>query len=222
MPISWTTSFTTPAAPTGLTATPDLGASAIDLAWTATALGSLFWRYYISRVDPFTGDLERIGEVASESDPTFRDQAAPHGPVTYALTVSNGWAESDPINVSTSLPLDWWLVSTADPGLVFELPHVRNYDETWDPQQEAFVPLDAPAPVVVSGELLPPAGSIEFMLLPAERSIFNRLLEAARSPAAVLIKNPFGDIYTVRLGQLRRGRGEAGQSIITLPYTSVA
>lgn len=219
---TWTTSFSTPTTIAGLTATPDLDASAVDLAWTATALGALFWRYYIYRRDADTGILVRIGEVASESTPAFRDEEAPHGPVTYAVTVSNGWAESDPpTNVTTTLPLDWWIVDPNDSALVFPIPHVNDYSETWDPQDERFDPLDADAPVIVTGALLPPNGTVSARLLPAELATFGLLKRVTMSVPYVYLKDPFGDVYRVKLQKLRRSKDKAGARAISFDYTTV-
>lgn len=220
---TFTTSFTQPAAVAGLTATPDLDASAVDLAWTATTLGALFWQYNVYRLDPETNVYMLIGSVATESTPAYRDTEARHGTSSYAVTVSNGWAESDPTLASTTLALDWWIVDPNDPALVFPVPHVQGYEEVWDPQNEDFVPLDADAPVVVSGALLPPTGTVTALILPAERATFGLLKRATQSTPYVSLKTPFGDVYRVKVGTIRRSRGSlgGGSREVRFDYTTV-
>jgi hypothetical protein len=113
----WTTDFGTPNDLTGVAAAADSGDSSVVVSWDATDLDpDFFWRYRIYRLDD-TGAFVRIGEVDDIATLTFADIEAPHGTSTYAVTVSNGWAESGQVTASVTLALDWWISDPNDPGL---------------------------------------------------------------------------------------------------------
>lgn len=220
---AWTTAFTTPDELTGLVATPDPDDSSIDLAWDVTALDAThFWRYYVYRLDPDVGEYVRIGSVDDRDDPTFTDLAAPHGGATYAVTVSNGWAESDAITASAVLDLGWWVADPADPTLRFEIRYVSGYRARHDQQQEAFEPLGRDAPLVVSGEQLPPAGTFTVTNLADNPELLGLLKRAARVTPYVVLKSPFGDSLKVKLGAIDQDRGQAGVQTLNVEYRTVA
>lgn len=221
---TWTTAFTTPPALATLTATPDTDASAVVLAWSATTIpANQFWRYRIYRRDVETLLPVLIGEIDNPAVLTFTDQEAPHVVETrYLVTVSNGWAESDAIAAVVTLPLDaYWIIDPTDPTLVFAIPHVSGYSETWDPQAESFAPLDRDAPIVVTGVLLPPAGPMTAVLGPTDYPIFGLLKRAAQRDPWVVLKTPFGDVRHVKLTKLTKDRGQAGWQSVGFDYATV-
>jgi len=220
----WTTAFSAPAALTGLVATPDPDASEVDLAWNVPALPAThFWRYYIYRRSPESGEFRRIGEVADRAAPAYSDREAPHGvSAEYAVTVSNGWAEAEEVTAVALIDLKWWIVNPTDPALTFELRYVNGYREQRHHQQESFEPLGRPAPLVVSGVLLPPTGVVSVQVHPGDRELFGLIRRAATVDPWVVLKSPFGDVLRVKLGSLDRDRGEAGIQSLSFDYRTVA
>lgn len=220
---TWTTAFTTPAALASLTATPDLDSSAIVLSWPASALGALFWRYYVYRRNADTGEFERIGSVDVEANATFTDAEAPHGvSVEYAVTVSNGWAESDSVTGAALVDLKWWIVNPLDPGLTFELRYVESFSDRLPYEQDSFEPLDRPTPLVVSGQQLPSTGTLSVKLLPADAGLRSLVRRATLVDPWIVLKTPFGDVYRVKFGDIGRDRGQAGNQQLNLAYRTVA
>lgn len=222
---AWTTAFTTPDELTNLVATGDAGDSSVLLAWDASTTNpdaDHFWRYYIYRLDPATGTYERIGSVDDIATPTFTDLEAPHGGSTYAVTVSNGFAESDFVTVVVTLDLRWWLSDPNDASLRFEVRYVSGWRARNAAQQDAFEPLGRDVPVVVSGALLAPAGSFNVFLTYEDAGILDLLRRAAKVSPYVVLKDPFGDTYRMRLGSIDQDRGAAGAQTLTVEYRTVA
>jgi hypothetical protein len=213
---TFTTSFSEPPAITGLVATPDPDLSAVALTWDATTLGAAFWRFYVYRENAL-GEFERIGESETNA---FTDFEAPHGTAQYAVTQSNGWAESDPVSASTLLNLDYWIVDPLNPGASFSVPHVITDSARHDPQAERFAPLGRPAAVVVDGGRLAPDGTISARVLSYEDTIA-RILRAGERRPYVLWKNPWGEVRRIRIGEVREERGGSATRVVTADYTTV-
>lgn len=219
---SFTTNFTGPADLTGLILTPDLDASKVDLSWDVTSLiDAHFWRYYIYRQNA-EGLYERIGEASDKAAPAFSDVEAPHGvTVRYAVTVSNGWAESGQLIGSTLLDLNWWIVDPADPSRSFAIRYVEGGPETEEYPQGIFHPIGKKAPIVVSGELMPPTGRVSVKVPRDNPGYFTQIRRAARTDPYVVLKDPFGNVRRVKLGTLGRDPGQAGIQRGDFSYTTV-
>jgi hypothetical protein len=218
---TFTTSFTSPAAITGaLLATPDPDTSSVLLEWTATSLGVAFWRYRVYRIDAL-GQYHLIGSPATEATVSFVDYEAPHGPSSYAVTVDNGWQESDPITASAVLDLGFWIIDPSNPSNSFAIPHVATDESEFDSQEERFAPLGRSAYLVVGGALLAPAGSISARVLRSETELIPRLLQAAQTFPYVILKNPFGDVSRARVGKVRRSRAGSATQMVSFDWTTV-
>jgi hypothetical protein len=222
---TWTTAFPAPPAElTGLVATADPDGSKVDLVWdVAPMTDALFWRYRVARWNPETGAFDVIGEVADRSAPAYSDLEAPHGiDARYAVTVSNGWAESDAVEAIAFLDLKWWIVNPLEPAMSFELRYVEGPRDVETYQQEELRPLGRRFPVVVSGQLLAPAGSLPIRLLPADEPLRALIRRAALVDPWVVLKNPFGEVRRVKLGSIDRSRAQAGVQLLNLEYRTVA
>lgn len=219
----WTTSFGTPPATTGLSAVADPSSSSIVLTWDTTALApALFWRYFIYRRNA-EGAYVRIGEVADAAPATYRDTEAPHGiNAEYLVTVSNGFAEGEADTGATVLDLRWWIIHPTDPGLTFELRYVESFTEGWAYPQQEFAALGREYPLVVSDQQLAPSGQLRLQIMPADRGLFTLLRRAARTDPWVVLKDPFGDVYRVKLGDIGRDTGPVGVRPTTVSYRTVA
>lgn len=224
-PAAFTTAFGTPNALASATATPDESRSSIVVGWAATDLtAALFWRYRVYRLDAFTGHFVQIGEVADPAVLTFEDLEAPVGDdVTYAVTVSNGWAESDPATISTTTTGAWWILDPSDPNLIFQLPRVApGQSQTWAADDESFLPLGRGAPLIVTGEGgLPPTGQLSVTMLYDEHGVFTLLRRAQARLPYVVLKSPFGEVYRVKIGNLTKNGAPAGIQTVDVAYTTV-
>lgn len=223
LPSAWTTNFTEPAALSTLTLTPSPSDSSVDLAWSATGLSaSQFYSYRIYRFDAETGVYERIAEIFDSAVLTYTDREAPHRvAATYQVRQTNGYAESDPVQATTTLDLDYWITHPTDPTLVFPVPHVSGFDETFPVQSERYEPLDRPAAVVTYGQNLPPDGTITFLRLPSQDDPIPPLRRAQVTDPYVILKSPFGDVRRIRVGSIKSGRLGGGARSGSFDYTTI-
>lgn len=218
----WTTAFGTPNDLTGLVAVADTGDSSVILTWDETDLNpDYFWRYYIYRLDD-SGTFVRIGEVDDVAAPTFTDVEAAHGTSTYAVTVTNGWLESGPVTVAVTLAVEWFVSDPNDPGLRFELFNVTAFGARHARQQDAFEPLGREFPVVVSGSVLAPAGTLAAVIGSSEGAMVDLIRRAARVSPYVVLKDPFGGVYRVSLGTVVTDRLGASMQSVSVDYRTVA
>lgn len=222
-PTAWTTSFSIPAALTTLTLTPSPSDSSVDLAWSATALSAAqFYSYRISRKDPDTGTYILIAEIFDSAVLTYTDREAPHRiPAMYQVRQTNGFDESDPVQASTSLDLDYWITHPTDPSLVFPIPHVDGFDETFEVESEKATPLGRPAPVVTYGENLPPDGTLSFIRIPSQDDPVPALRRAQITDPYVVLKSPFGDVRRIRVGTIKSARLGGGARRASFDYTTI-
>jgi hypothetical protein len=220
---SFTTNFSTPPALSTLTLTPNTSDSSIDLAWSISGLSApLFYAYTVYRKNPESGVFDLIGTVTTQATLTFTDREAPHGiPAIYQVRVSNGWAESEPVQASTILDLNYWITHPTDPSLVFPVAHVNGFRERFPVQEERFEPLDRPEPVVVTGQAFPPEGTVSFRRFPSQDDPVWNLRRAQKATPYVVLKSPFGDVRRVRIGEVESERGEAGVRTGSFDYTTV-
>lgn len=218
----WTTDFDTPNPLTGLAAAGNADDSSVVLTWDATDLDpDYFWRYYIYRLDDL-GTFVRIGEVDDIAVLTFTDLEASHGTSTYAVTVSNGWAESSQATVTATLALAWFVSDPNDASLRFALFNVTVYRAKSARQQEAFEPLGREFPLVVSGSVLAPAGVISVVLGPDEGAMLELIRRAARVSPYVVVKDEFGGVYRMSLGTVDQDRQGASMQTVSVDYRVVA
>jgi hypothetical protein len=223
-PTAWTTTFSAPAALASMTVTPSPSDSSIDVAWSATALSTAqFYSYRIYRQDPEApGTFELVTEIFDPAVLLYTDREAPHRVAAlYQVRQTNGFDESDPVQASTTLDLDYWITHPTDPSLVFPVPHVSSFDESFDVQEEKFEPLDRPARVVTYGESLPPDGSISFVRLPSQDDPLPLLRRSQIIAPYVVLKSPFGDVRRVRIGSIKSGRLGGGARTGSFDYTTI-
>jgi hypothetical protein len=89
-------------------------------------------------------------------------------------------------------------------------------------QQEAFEPLGREFPVVVSGSVLAPAGTLSVVLGADEGAMVELLRRAARISPYVILKDPFGGLFRVSLGSVDVDRLGGGMQSASVDYRTVA
>ncbi len=222
-PAAITSSFSVPAALASATATASPGDSSVVVGWAATALSAAqFYSYVVYRRDPDTLTYYKIAEILDSATLAYTDREAPHRvTAAYQVRQSNGFAESEPVNASTTLALDYWVTHPTDPSLVFPIPHVEKFSERFPLQRERYEPLDRPTAVVVLGQSLPPDGSISFRRFPSQPDPIEDLRRAQKAMPYVILKSPFGDVRRAAIGEIATDRAGAGVRVGSFDYTTV-
>lgn len=222
---TFSTAFVPPPPPAGLTVYANVPASAVELDWNATALGSDFGGYRVYRSLDQGQTFELLALITSEVSASYNDYAAPlDTQLLYSITVANLDYESAPSQASSELDIaEWWLVRPGDLDLTFHLRHVDGYEDVTPRPSEAYVGVGADFELVVEGKQLGVRGSISVVITREDRELIvltRRLASLADEYA--LLKSPFGEVYPIKMGEVRRTRGEAGIQTLSFPFAQVA
>lgn len=220
---TFTTTFSQPSAPTGVTVTTDEDASSATIAW-ATALGSAYEFRVYRRITG--GILTRIspnGKTWAEGDPIVT--ASPlvdyHVPenvgVEYLVSVHSGSAsgegESATTSGSGSITLDRYMnVIPGVPSRTFEIRYVRGFRATPVLQEERTEIIERTTMHVSLGELLEPEITFDLWLDRGDRDILDNLRAISVDDALpyAILKTPRGDVWRVQYGTIPAGYEEGG------------
>ena len=225
---TFSTSFTPPGPPPDFTLTADTVASRVMLEWGVD--GALaapdFVAYNVYRSTDGGATWVQVASIGVQATTTYDDYEAPLDvPLLYRVTQVSIDFEGDPAEGSTELDIhEWWVVTPGYSEQTFRLHVVDDYDDIVPVEQEEYTALGRRTKIQVQGEVLGTEGSIRVHVGPEHRGLRDLLVRALGRQANeyVLLKTPFGDVWRVRLGSIRRRRRPAGHSEITFPFTEVA
>lgn len=201
-PATFTSNFSTPATPTGLTATPDSATSGVALAWDTSGLSAdewNSWRIY-RRNNPEATAYDLIAEITTQATLAYTDYgAALLAAVAYQLVQTNGWAESTAATATATLTSvqagAWQLVGTDS----LELLDVTAAERSAEAPFERHVALGRSLPVDESGPLSGQTGTLSVSLFDADVDTEVTIREMADLDDPVYLKSPYGDSWAVRI-----------------------
>ena len=218
------TAFTVPAAPTGLTATPDPIISAVELAWDASGVAAAeFYAWLIYRRNDPDAGYQLVATITDQATLAYTDYGAAFRPnIAYRLTQSNGWAESDSADAVAALtseqPGAWVFVVPGEERYHLELMAVEGGAHGADQPSERYIALGRGSPIVEFGPLSGETGSVSAALYEDDRHLEGRLREMADLAASAIFKTPYGDAWTVRLGSVRVTPGPGAVRTVTIDW----
>lgn len=223
MPL-FTASFVPPPAITDLEVST-VDPAAILLEWAPSTIAPEDFRYYQVARSVAGGPWVLLATLADQAATSYMDYAAPIGPeVAYRVTQSNLDEESDP-NVAT-VTMDecsWWLVTPGAPDASFEVPNVTALESEWPLQSEEHEPLGRTRKLVETGVLLGEEGSATAYLEREHDPAVLALLRGAASGASseVLFKSPYGEVFAVSVGTIKRTRRPGGAQEVEFRFVAV-
>lgn len=203
----WTPTYSTPAAPTGLTATPVAQTASLDLAVNASS--NPYHETYVWEAQ--SPDGPNWIEIGRSVGPAFSWLLAPFNETVGIRVRDNIGAPdlSDPIETTARIALpQWWLTNVdGDGDFIRQLDWVQVGYRTAIPLDQVTIqPLsidsDAPSlPLIFTGQFQGERTSLSITLLEDDLSLMRLLQRAARQPAGkIAIKDPSGPVYLVQFG----------------------
>lgn len=195
---TFSTSFTVPAPPASLVLTPDDDEHAIIVDWAESALPAQEFYAYIVSARTEGGQFRVVTTILAKGTTAFVYRAAAHNRETIVrVTVSNGWAESEPVEGSLMLTAEgYWLRSS---GSIESLEHVTGHGPgDTQTKSERLEPLGRSDVVVLNWGSTGYEG--DFALLSSDRSLLERLRGYKERGEVVMLKFPYGAVrYAVLL-----------------------
>lgn len=204
--------------------TADVETSSVTLSWTPSVGPNLFSTIVRRTIGNVTEELAVLTDAGAGG---FVDYAAPlNTTVTYEIvTVNTDGVESEGVELDAVLDdlNGYWLVLAGDASRTFRVQHVGGFDETEPIDDERHRPLGRSRVLVQQGERTGSEGSITAKIFPADADVIPRIRELSDlgDVAEVLLKTPFGDVFRVALGEVRRSRLVAGIQSITFGYVEI-
>lgn len=209
----------------------------VQITWTNAAkdLNFLAWRVYRKKPMDFTWTL--LHETTADlPNYIYKDWLAESGQ-TYLYTVvqlatrfgtpaEGAYVPSDPVTPTSS---DYWLIHPEDEERNYRLYHVTADSYTEEYEQETMHLIgrgrktDYGDRLGFQGQLV---AQVRNTLAYTAREFQKQLLAAKAEKREYYLRNPFGDIWQVTMGDLQVTRlaGVAREEYcdITIPYTEVA
>lgn len=189
---TFTTSFTVPAALTGLIITPDTDEKALLVVWDVSALSTA--EFYAYHVDARTedGQWRRITTIADKTIHAYSYRAAAHNRETIIrVTQDNGFAESTPVEDSAVLTVDGYWVRSA--SRIDELDAVVGHGPgDTKAKREVVEPLGRPEKVIMDWGTTGYEGA--FRITSNDRDQLERLRTYKANAEIVMFKFPYGDV----------------------------
>jgi len=220
----FTVSFVPPAALTGL-AVSVVDPAAILLEWDPSTIAPGDFRYYQVARSIAGGEYVLLATLPNQADTTYTDYAAPIGPdLAYRVTQSNLDETSAPQEANVTMDqCAWWLVTPGAPDASFEVPNVTGLESSWPLQSEEHEPIGRSRKLVETGLLLGEEGTATAYLEPEhDPAILNLLRGAARGTSTeVLLKSPYGEVFAVSVGTIKRTRRPGGAQEVEFRYVEV-
>lgn len=223
---TFSTSFTPPAAVTGLTLQAVLEESKVELTWDATSILQVdFGGYRVYRSLDSGTTFELLTILTLTTDVSFEDFTVPlNTNVVYRVTQSNLDFESDPVDASTVLETPyWWVVVPEDTSLTFAVKHIQSATMTSPKVQEIFSPIGRETRVVVGDVVQTEEGSLSFLVMPTDPgtiAIWKAI--QARMDGGILLKAPDGVVHTSQFAAMQRSFTLIdGLQQVTIPFVGV-
>lgn len=223
---TFSTTFTPPPAPSGLTIEADLDLSAVHLTWDASAVAQVDFagfRVYRSRDNGVTFELLAVLPLVTDTE--YHDYEAPlNVTLVYRLTQSNLDFESEPVEGTVELSsLMWWVVVPGDIELTFPIPKVRAASMTSTKVQDVYSPIGRPTRIAVGDVVQTESGELSFLAMPDNPGLAALLRRVqARMDGAVILKAPDSVVHHVQYGDMTRAfTNIPGVQELTIPFTGV-
>jgi hypothetical protein len=233
---TFTTSFSQPSAPTGVTVTTDVDTSTALVSWS-TALGANYeFRVYrrtsggeVTRISA-NGETWREGDDPITASP-LTDFHVPEGvTVEYLVSVHSGSAssegESDTTSANGALVTDRWVnVVSERPDYTFEVRYVQpGASETPELQVEKTEAIGRSTLHVSVGELLEPELNLSIFIDREDRETIDKLraISTDKTIPYSILKSPRGDVWRVQYGTVPRVFDEAGLTSTSISATVIA
>lgn len=231
---TFTSSFSQPATPTGLTVTTDVDSSSALLTWTGP-IGTLEeWRVYRRATEGNVVRISANGATWEAGDapitsPTLTDYHVPEGvQVEYLLSAHSGSASSEGESATTSatgqlLAGRWVNVVPARADWTFELVP-DSFTETPELQLEATEILDRSTIHTSLGELLEPRLSFSLFVPFDDLGNIPKLRAISRDEGLeyAILKSPTGEVWRVQYGTIPRSYAQGGNSKVDVTATVVS
>ena len=199
--------------------------AAVYLEWSpSTILPEDFGAYQVYRSvagAPFV----LLATLEDQATTSYTDYAAPIGPdLAYRVTQSNLDEESAPLDATVAMDqCAWWLVTPGAPDASFEVPNVTGLESSWPLQSEEHEPIGRSHKLVETGLLLGEEGTATAYLEPEHDPGVLALLRgaAAGTSSEVLLKTPYGEVFAVSVGTIKRTRRPGGAQEVEFRFVAV-
>lgn len=193
---TFTTSFATPSALTGLTIVADDDEKALLATWTPSSLTvNEFEAYYVyARAEG--GQFRLVATIVDKNSSSLLYKAAGHNKETIIrVTQTNGWAESAPTEESGTLTAEGHWIRSA--SKISELQYVTGHGG------DSVTDIEEMAPVGRAEKLLLTWGTTgyegEAQLKIGDRALLNELRAYKEAAEIVMIKFPYGAVRYARI-----------------------
>jgi hypothetical protein len=248
---TFTVNMTLPATPTTLAADAINynveGYGYVWVTWSNSNIDADFESWVIERKDDFIGlnnlvvsegTWEEVG-VVTNTTPEYKDYYAPSGykvnyRVRQVVNRAGDRAISNPSTESTVYPVSegYWIIEevadTSGDSVAFRLANVTSDSFTDEYEENEYIVIGK-GRHVDRGDHLGPKGNMTAQLRDSNASTARQKrlqLQAARgSDSALFIRNPFGDVWEVNIGNLGISRiagvGKSEFVDVDIPYSKV-
>ena len=163
--------------------------------------------------------------LEDQATTSWTDYTAPIGvDLAYRVTQSNLDEESDPLEANVTLEeCAWWLVTPGAPEASFEVPNVTGLESEWPLQVEEHEPIGRSRKLLESGLLLGEEGTCTAHLEAEHDPAVLALLRgaAAGTSTQVLLKTPYGEVFAVAVGTIKRTRRPGGTQDVEFRFVAV-
>ena len=222
---TFSTAFEPPAPLEGLTATA-VGGAYVEVSWSPSELSAEdFVAYMVERSVDGGATWLTLATIADQATTLYQDYSAPlDRPLVYRVSQSNLDYASAPVEVTTALEgCAWWLVTPGALEASFEIPNVVAYESEWPLQSLEHQPIGRPLKLIETGLLLGEEGNLSAHLTAEHDPEVLNLLRAisAGASSAPLLKTPFGEVFAVVVGSIRRTRLVGGAQSVSFRFVSV-
>ena len=199
--------------------------AAILVEWTPSTIPPEDFLYYQVSRSIAGGPWVLLATLVNQADTSYTDYAAPIGPdLSYRVTQSNLDEESAPQEAGVTMDeCSWWLVTPGAPDASFEVPNVTGLESEWPLQTEEHEPIGRSRKLVETGLLLGEEGTATAYLTPEHDPAVLALLRGAAQGVAseVLLKTPYGEVFAVSVGTIKRTRRPGGAQEVEFRFVAV-
>ncbi len=199
--------------------------AAVLLEWSPSTLPAEDFRYYQVYRSVAGAPYVLLATQVVQAATTYLDYSAPIGVgLGYRVTQSNLDEESAPLEATVAMEeCAWWLVTPGAPEASFEVPNVTALESEWPLQSEEHEPIGRSRKLVETGALLGEEGTATAYLERADDPAVLALLRgaAAGTSSEVLFKSPYGEVFAVSVGSIKRTRKVGGAQEVEFRFVAV-